>query len=489
MSDTTSATTPDTTRRRLSTDRKLVFALVPVVLLVAACEALAWWVDSHLNFRYELLQGWQQTEFRDDPVRALHDADLPWPESTIRVRSSNDPQQSAEPYTVGGQTIAAAQPRQNTLALRPDDIARLDRRWMVVVGGSAALGFPYPYAETFSGRLEQIAVPQGRGIVNCAQRGWLSGEVVALTERAVRMFAPEVLIVMSGNNEWVHWQMPLPELMRTIDGLPLRRVLARSRLLAAAQYWALRRAVDRQHARRNAGDAYSPGYELQGYSYAARFPLERYMTWDGEAWLQTKRQFLDVFSENLTQAVEFAQAEEVEVVLLSLPFNYKLSPAWKHPQPESFVPEHRESVRSRIHRAVKLCDAGQSEQALVELDAALTLDPYPPLAHYLRGHCLEQLGHPLEAEAAYAQCREHMVGNLGALPSINRRIEEVAASTGARFIDLRARFDAYSHARGRYFNVDLIHDDCHPTPEGHAIITEALAEALGFAESPASRSP
>ena len=55
---------------------------------------------------------------------------------------------------------------------------------------------------------------------------------------------------------------------------------------------------------------------------------------------------------------------------------------------------------------------------------------------------------------------------------------EVAERTGATLVDVRQLFDEYGHARQRYFNIDLIHDDCHPTPLGHQLIAETLAKLI-----------
>ena len=86
---------------------------------------------------------------------------------------------------------------------------------------------------------------------------------------------------------------------------------------------------------------------------------------------------------------------------------------------------------------------------------------------------------PVEAEAAYARSREAMIGNLGSRLSINRVVREVAAEQEADLVDLRKIFDDYQHRRQRHFNTELIHDDCHPTPLGHALIAQHLEQLLG----------
>ena len=71
-----------------------------------------------------------------------------------------------------------------------------------------------------------------------------------------------------------------------------------------------------------------------------------------------------------------------------------------------------------------------------------------------------------------------MMGNLGSRLSINRIITEVARKSDTPLIDVQAVFQQYGALRERYYNVDLIHDDCHPTPLGHQLIAESLAPLL-----------
>ena len=178
------------------------------------------------------------------------------------------------------------------------------------------------------------------------------------------------------------------------------------------------------------------------------------------------------------QLVTHARGRGVRVVLVTMPFNYRLSPAWKHPQFEAYDPVHRDEVRRLLREAGRLVQAGDCEAALPLADRALALDQRPPVLHYLRAECLEQLGRLDEAEAAYAQSREQMIGNLGSRLSINLVIRRVAARHDVPLVDAVRIFDDYEHAHGRHFNEDLILDDCHPSPTGHQLIADALTPLL-----------
>jgi lysophospholipase L1-like esterase len=71
-----------------------------------------------------------------------------------------------------------------------------------------------------------------------------------------------------------------------------------------------------------------------------------------------------------------------------------------------------------------------------------------------------------------------MIGNLGSRLSTNRIIREVSKDADVPLIDVQALFQQYGASRQRFYNRDLIHDDCHPTPLGHQLIAEALVPLL-----------
>jgi tetratricopeptide (TPR) repeat protein len=127
-----------------------------------------------------------------------------------------------------------------------------------------------------------------------------------------------------------------------------------------------------------------------------------------------------------------------------------------------------------IHETLQLQEQDLIDDALLRIQFAIKIDPDAPVAHYVEAELLESLGRPGEAEAAYARSREMTIGNLGSQLSINRVIREVAADQQAELVDLRKIFDDFQHNRKRHFNVELIHDDCHPTPLAHSLIAQHL---------------
>jgi hypothetical protein len=447
-----------------------------LVVLAAVSEGIARIVDVRTDFRGTLLAAYRSMETSGDPVRASR-LELP-PVPAVAVRAPVKDEGEPVPYVIGGRRIEGARPSVYHRPILPTDLDRDSRRPVFVVGESAGFGFPYAYAQGFSALLNESLRPKGITVLNASQVGATSADLLPIVHRIIDGFHPVALVLDIGNNEWIQW-LPPQAVPISSGRIRLLRSLAASRALAALEYASLQRRIsaDRDAAERGTGSGFRAHAEIAGHAEALRHPADD-TGFDASSWPETKRAFLDVLEANLEDMVRSAQGRGIQVILLTLPFNHKLSPAWKHPQPESFDPAHRGEVRSAIRTAAGLLEGGKFPQSLAEIDRALTLDPLPPILHYLRGETLEGLGRSAEAETAYARCRENMIGNLGSRLSVNERIRKVASSTQARLVDVEQLFDEYEHARGHWFNADLIHDDCHPTPLGHRLIADALASLL-----------
>lgn len=427
-----------------------------IVAWVVAFEAAAWVGDAVWGFRYELLDGIETARTQTTPVGP---EDPDWPPGAIRVRVPDRGEPRAEPYALGGRVIEDAWPDAKQEWLRPGELPREARR-VFVLGGSAPLGYPYAYEDSFARRLD-LTLPD-HVVANVGQAGWTSGQVLGAARRVLRSFEPDVLVIYSGNNEWIRWA-PQP---RGVD-LAWQERLAISRALAAALWLG-----HRMRARRPPPADTSP---IEGWRHAFAHPDRRL---DVDGWRRQRRAHLAAFREHLSAIRDEARAAGARVIFCTVPFNYRLSPSFKHPQPDAFDPDTAERVRALTAEAAESLEADHPAEALSRLDSAIALDDEPALLHHMRGAALEALGRPGDAEEAYARSRDAMVGNLGARLGVNRVIREVARGEGATLLDLRRRFDAREHARGGHFNAHLIHDDCHPTPEGHRLIAEELARRL-----------
>ena len=409
-------------------------------------------------------------------------------ETTLWVRSPDDGPSPEAPYQIGGRQLDEAGPWIERIKLEPDSAPGQPGRRVFVVGGSAAFGFPYRHADSFPGMLDRHLGSHGLPVLNASLVGAATDDLVPVVDCLCRHYDPHTLVIFAGNNEWFYWRpATVPENRDPGDSRPpplgrtslgTLELLAHSRALAAAEF-AMLKWIEARHRRPHVdvalvnSDDFQDHYELTGVDYALSQPLDpdRY---DPGDWPATRQKYLDTFRDNLTRMVKTGQDRGAHVILLTVPFNYRLSPAWKHRQPDSFDRTHREGVRGLTAEAARLMRAGQHDDALPIVRAAIALDPLPPVPHYLAAQCLEALGRLDEAEQEYAASREHMIGNLGSRLSINDTIAEVAEDTRATLVDVRRIFDEYEHGLGGHFNSLLIKDDCHPTPLGHDLIAAAV---------------
>ena len=448
--------------------RKRIFQLSFVVVL-AGLEILARVEDRRTHFRFYLFETLKAMECVTTPISAAPDSELDtemkWPPGKILIRAQRNDPPPAEPYTLGGKVIPEACPDAKQLSLGPDQTG--NRNLVFILGESAAFGFPLSYPETFTAQLELAAGASGLMPFNAAQPGWTSGLLVPLANRVVDWFKPKVLIVYAGNNEWIHFLAKDETASPRV--VAVARFISNSHAIAYCEYRFFKWLVERAHTQK-----FESHHELIGVDYALKHPLKEPLL----NWGETKKAYLRNFEANLSSMIQRAKKQNVRVILTTVPFAYKLSPAWKHPQPLALTPANQSFVEDSIQRAVAAEKKKEFSEAVNILDSALAKEPFIPVLHHLKAMALEELGKNAEAETSYAACRENMIGHLGSILSINETIRKVAASTGCELVDLKQMFDDYEHAQNRYFNDDLIIDDCHPGSQGHRLIAEALLKRL-----------
>lgn len=455
--------------------RKRIFQLSFIVVLIGL-EILARVEDGRTHFRFYLFETLKAMECVTTPIPAAPDSELDnglkWPRGCILIRAQRNDPLPDEPYTLGGKVIPEARPDAKQLALFPGQTHTDDRDLIFILGESAAFGFPLGYPDTFTAHLEIAAGPRGPMPFNASQPGWTSGLLVPLANRVVDWFKPKVLILYAGNNEWIHFLAK--EETASPKVVAVGRFISNSHAIAYCEYRFFKWLVERAHTQK-----FESHHELIGVDYALKHPLKEPLpNWD-----ETKKAFLKNFETNISSMIERAKKQNVRVILTTVPFSYRLSPAWKHPQPLALTPANQSFVEDSIQRASAAEKKKDFAEALKILDPALAKEPSIPVLLYLKAMALEGLGKNAEAEDAYAACRENMVGHLGSILSINESIRKVATSTGCELVDLKKMFDEYEHAQHRYFNDDLIVDDCHPGSVGHRLIAEALLKRLTNAET------
>ena len=481
--DTTSPADRTTPRRW----RRLGFVLV----ILVAMEAAGWIGDHLLDFRQKLL--WRLTLMEVEAAPTTTDASTV-PDTALWIRSSNDGPDPEEPYRVGQTKIQGAGPWVEHLRLTPETCPGLPGQRTFVLGGSAAFGYPYHFDESLAALADRPDASPDHRVLNAARVGATSSDIVPIARTILEHYDPTTLVVFAGNNEWFHWRPsgpgsktgPVSRPATTIDSTSrsLLATLSHSRALAALASGVVH-LVHHRDARAapvpvTHDDGFVEHHALTGARHAIENPLtpERY---DASQWPEIRQKYLQRFRENLATIITESRSRKVRVILMTMPFQYRLAPAWKQRQPLAGNPRHLETMTRLVDETLALQDQDQPAKALERIREAIRIAPMPPVPHYLEAELLESLERPVEAEAAYARSREAMIGNLGSRLSINRVIREVAAEQKAELVDLRKIFDDYQHRRQRHFNTELIHDDCHPTPQGHTLLAQHLERLLGRA--------
>ena len=474
--------------RRVPLWKRVLFTTLLVGGLVLPFEMYARHLDENENFRAKLILQLRQKLPSSDPIPARADAFLTsigWPPGGVSFRMNFEGPSINSPYLVAGVHILDDLLEPKELGLLPETTPGGDKRRVFVIGGSAPYGYPYTYRETLGGRLDQKLFPEGFFVLNAARPGWCSGELVPIVDRLTDSYTMDALVIFCGNNEFIHWY---DEELPTENRRTLEAMLAATHSSAFA--WLLTRQFQLNRTgslRRTTIDGFERRRALRGSEQPLSNPAEKYGSYHAANWALTKQRFLDNFEANLSHMVKKARQKDAAVILSTIPFNYRLCPAWNMPQPESFDPRHEKEVRRAIRDTADLKSKGLLEDSIERAREGLLLDDKPPVLHYLVAECLEALGRHEEAELEYAQSRENVIGNFGSMLSINERIRRVAASTGVNLLDARKLFDEACHGAGQFYNEGLILDDCHPTPRGHEILAEGVASILRGMAKPAGR--
>jgi len=419
--------------------------------------------------------------------------------STLWIRGLDEGPDPVEPYRVGRTEIAGAGPWIEHRRLTPESCPGSPGERTFVLGGSAAFGYPYRFKENFAARSDRPTANPDHRVLNAARVGATSSDIVPIARTILEHYEPATLVVLAGNNEWFHWRPGRAEGDTGEDGEPggpasplgdtsrsVLVTLAHSRALAAVTSGLLHLLHDRDRQAAPLPVAHDDGFVEHHALHGARHAIENPLIpprYDATSWPETRDHYLDHFRNNLVTIVSEARRRNVRVVLMTMPFQYRLAPAWKQRQPLAGDPGNLQTMTRLINETLQLQKQDRSDDALLRIQFAIKIDPAAPVPHYLEAELLEALDRPEEAEAAYARSREAMIGNLGSRLSINRVIREVAADQEADLIDLRKIFDDFEHRRKRHFNVELIHDDCHPTALAHGLIAHHLVRHLFTTEA------
>jgi tetratricopeptide (TPR) repeat protein len=346
------------------------------------------------------------------------------------------------------------------------------------LGGSSTFGFPWGAHVAFPrplGEALQAAWPD-RTVesINAGAMSYGSHRLRILVHELLR-YAPDVLVVYGGHNEFVEQRFYRDVLGRRTELDAIRKLLYRWRLYAA-----LTRVYER--TRSEPFDP-EPGERTTAELLGLDVVREHAAALDdgqvGEAVARLE--------ENLHALVDVAARAGVPVVLCTVPSNVA---DWVPNASESAAdlpPVVRDDVERRLRAAREALDRSAPEEVIRELEPAREQAPGHAEVHYRLGQAYEALERWEQARDAYLRARDTDAQPTRAVGGINEAIRRVATSSDAILVDVEHALER--RAPHGLLGFNLFEDYVHPKPRGHQLIAfelwkTFLERGLGGASSP-----
>lgn len=438
--------------------RNLLFTAFITALFVAAAEGVARWIvhkypqfvvysigppgsPKHLSF--------EKTD-REGFISLLHDENKIAPDLVVH-RNGNQP-----------------------VHLKPTPRHAATERWYVL-GASAAHGWNvFPGEEIPS--LLQARLPSME-IIDAAIPAHTSNQVMV---RALKIFDAHNasgVILYSGNNEFIDFYYPVSH---RVAGLDLHRVIPK--LERSCQLYILLRAVYQLRRSRAletpAKGRYYAKRALTDDGFCARYPFQPEPNFDRAAWETTKNRILDHYARNVETILQEAQKAGVTLLLCTVPINLNLSPCFFLPQPLSLDPDSRKQIGDLLADGWARLNDGKYEEAAALFEKAVALDPINALAYYGWGMARFKQGDRAGAVPLLQQAREHTIGYVGGLMTLNQKLHALAKKYGAHLVDLDAAYIQAYLAEPNPTHNWIIFDYCHPDKRGNRLIADLLVEKI-----------
>lgn len=332
------------------------------------------------------------------------------------------------------------------------------------VGGSASAGWPHPGEEIYSAYLLDAlaAAYPGRTIEvhNVSAQAYASYRVRLILEE-IAAFEPDLVIIYSGNNEFLeprryqtepHWS----------DGIA--SVVAHSRVYTLVRGSPLIAK-------------WFPGNTLQTHAVSGvAF----------EQWSKIEKipvllridhgQFDEVakhYQHSIASMLETLDDMEVPALLMTVPSNLR---DWK---PNVSIPTERTSHAGWVHynSGQAALAEGSYDAALEHLTKAVSASPEHAASHFYLGHALEAVGRHTEAYDSFVRARDQDANPFRALSRFNHSLRRLSADFAkVRLVDLEQAFRDAAAPRAPGF--ELMLDYVHPTKKGNLLIAQQVFQSI-----------
>jgi len=357
----------------------------------------------------------------------------------------------------GTRVWATADPRlpfQTILASKPETGLRV-----VTLGGSATAGLGFSPNVTFARHLERMleeALPARRvEVLNLGIVALSSRQVKRLVAEVCENYAPDIVVVYSGNNEFLE--------------IHAEKYAAANRSVLAS----IADGVERSHVFRTLrlalyGRPKSPSLADRDVSHEDLRLTQARIIEDVDVAPEEVREVVDGYEANLENMVDVASATGTSLVLVSVASNWKwrgrsdLPADWMR----EFVPP------DEVERAP---DLARVHGALEQRMAAAPADERSALL-FRRAVVEEALGDFEAARASYGAAMNEDPHLRRALDAMNERVEAVARRRKVTFLDAVAPLaDDAEHG---IVGFGQFYDYVHFTPRGAVVLADALFRTL-----------
>lgn len=340
---------------------------------------------------------------------------------------------------------------------------------IVLLGSSAALGFPEPafgMARVLEAMLGE-AFPRARfEVVNAAMVAINSHVVRAIAADAAAAADPDLFIVYEGNNEVIGpWGPGTVFAGFSPSRGAIRASVALRRLRLGQLIHNLAAGV--RGGKRDALAEWTGMEMFLGSRIAADDPR-----------LDSVR---DHFRANLNDVCDIAGRAGAGVILCTVGVNLRDCAPFASLHRQGLSEPGLKSWQAEFDRGVAALAGKDAAGALEAFEAAAKLDDRFAELHFQRGRALEALGRFDDARAAYALARDLDGLRFRTDSRLNEAIRAVAGGRavgagagGVSLVDIERLFEDERRSPNGLPGAELFHEHCHMTFEGNYAIASAL---------------
>lgn len=326
---------------------------------------------------------------------------------------------------------------------------------VAVLGESAAYGYPDPafaLSRFLEGMLERQYPERKVEVINAALSG-VSATVLQEALRDVLQLAPDVVVLYTGNNEFIGpFGAGMPGQVALAPWWRVRAQMLASRLRLVQ--------LLRPHGVRPLGQADGP---MASQSIAPADPRV------GQSEAR--------YEKALRAMIDLAGAAKVPVILCTVAVNERDWAPFGSARRAGLTDSALNAWQQAWREGEAAWIAGDAAQALAAWQRAEALDATPAVLHFAMARALTELGRCTEAEALYTRACAQDALRYRVTSAMNARVRAVAADYPAgmvHFAECAGALQDSCEAEAP----PLFYDHCHLTPEGNYRVAMAVRSAM-----------